>query len=155
MCCLTRLTTIVAAAAAAWASVTIGTGRSCSPATGTTSIDERTSQPSQPSAKPYAARTSRWPSAVAPPWLPMAGTRNGMAPWARTQATIRATTVVRSLMPREPMVIATSLPGSRSTPQAASVRSVSPATSSSDGSSSRMRTRWNRIVVAHPASFHA
>ena len=46
----------------------------------TTSIDERTGAPIVSSEMPYSFRISACPSAVAPPWLPIAGTTNGCAP---------------------------------------------------------------------------
>ena len=85
MCGFTRFTTMVAAAAAATASVTTGTGQS-SCGSATTSMLERMGQPMRSAPRPYDSSTARWPSAVAPPWLPMAGTRNGTAPWSRTHA---------------------------------------------------------------------
>ena len=46
----------------------------------TTSIVARMGAWTVCSVTPYEASTSIWPSAVAPPWLPMAGTMNGCAP---------------------------------------------------------------------------
>ena len=42
---------------------------------------------------PYDSRIRRWPSAVPPPWLPMAGTMNGSAPSRR-----RCTTAARKMI---------------------------------------------------------
>ena len=60
---------------------------------------------------PYSARTARWPSTVAPPWLPIAGTTNGSAPTARSSSATVRMTVWMSAMPRLPAVIATRCPG--------------------------------------------
>jgi hypothetical protein len=43
------------------------------------SMDERISAPVTSSVIPNVCNSSRWPSAVPPPWLPMAGIRNGIA----------------------------------------------------------------------------
>jgi hypothetical protein len=45
----------------------------------TTSIEDRMGAPMFDSRTPYEESTSFCPSAVAPPWLPMAGTTNGLA----------------------------------------------------------------------------
>src|SRR4029077_19263690 len=42
-------------------------------------MDERISAPVTSSVIPKVCNSSRWPSAVPPPWLPMAGIRNGIA----------------------------------------------------------------------------
>ena len=146
VCCLTRLTTIVAAAAAAWASVTIGTGRSCSPATGD-DVHRRAHLAALP-AVDEAVRLEHLALALGGGAAVAAHRRDeerrrhpGRAPTRRSCAT----TVVRSAMPTRPDGDGHLAAGrAGATPQSASVRSVAAATSSSDGSSSRTRTRWNR-----------
>ena len=78
--------------------------------TSVTSIDASIGAPTSRSVTPYPASTSRWPSAVAPPWLPMAGTITGSAPRARSHRTsVAAISPMRST-PRLPMAKATRLP---------------------------------------------
>src|SRR4051812_3466928 len=50
---------------------------------GTTSIVARIGAPTLASVTPSPASIATWPSAVAPAWLPIAGTMNGSAPRAR------------------------------------------------------------------------
>jgi hypothetical protein len=78
----------------------------------TTSIEERISAPTDSSVTPRLRRISTCPSAVAPPWLPIAGTIKGEAP-----ASFRISTRERKIpsipaIPRLPAVIATSDPDS-------------------------------------------
>ncbi len=48
------------------------------------SIVARISAPTDSSVMPSELSILSWPSAVAPPWLPIAGTTNGSAPRARS-----------------------------------------------------------------------
>ncbi len=76
-----------------------------------------------------------WPSAVAPPWLPITGTMKGSAPFAfSTVTTVRMTSGMRS-MPRLPAPMAMRLPKSASASSASSA--VSCAASTAAGSARR------------------
>ena len=77
----------------------------------TVSIDERISAPVYSSVTPYDSMISRWPSAVPPPWLPIAGMMTGIAPSPRTWSQIAFVMSAIFAMPRLPAVIATVLPG--------------------------------------------
>ena len=79
--------------------------------TSTVSMLERIGQPALLSVTPSPASSAFWPSAVAPPWLPMAGTTKGSAPQARTRAAMAATRTGSSAMPRLPTLRATRMPG--------------------------------------------
>ena len=56
------------------------TGGSPARPSSTASMVARTGTPIDSDVIPQPASTSRCPSAVAPPWLPIAGTMNGSAP---------------------------------------------------------------------------
>ena len=60
---------------------------------------------------PNPARTSIWPFAVAPPWLPIAGTINGLAPACFNKPAISRRINAKLAMPRLPAVTATESPG--------------------------------------------
>ncbi len=60
---------------------------------------------------PNVANTPVCPAAVAPPWLPMAGTTNGLASSSSTTSTIAFAAGTRSVIPRLPNAIATESPG--------------------------------------------
>ena len=70
----------------------------------------RISQPMVASVMPYCSSTERCPSAVAPPWLPMAGKTNGRAPCALSQSTVARTMTAMLAMPRLPAPTATVSP---------------------------------------------
>jgi len=78
----------------------------------TVSMLERIGQPTVCSVTPSWARTLICPSAVAPPWLPMAGTMKGRAPRSRTSRAMARTSAGRSASPRLPTVSAMLMPGS-------------------------------------------
>ena len=82
------------------------------------------------SVSPSDSIISRWPSAVAPLWEPMQGTRNGSAPFARSQSP--AAFVIRAMLsiPRLPAVIAT-LPRGGLNPRLSSCRRTSASMSAS------------------------
>ena len=61
-------------------------GPDASWATTTVSIEERISASRASAVMPSLASVASWPSAVAPPWLPIAGTTNGAAPRSRSPA---------------------------------------------------------------------
>ena len=96
------------------------------------------------SVTPYPASTSTWPSAVAPPWLPIAGRTNGSPPRSRTASP--AARRIRAMLatPRLPAVIPTRIPGLIPATRARTWARVSPAMSSSTGASKRCRTRTIR-----------
>jgi hypothetical protein len=79
--------------------------------TTTVSIVASTGQPTDSGVTPSPASISRWPSAVAPPCDPIAGTTNGSAPASRSQSTAAFTTGTRSRIPRLPAVTAILAPG--------------------------------------------
>jgi hypothetical protein len=62
------------------------------------------------SVTPYSVSKIRCPSAVAPAWLPMAGTTNGRAPTSCNTAHAARTTSAMQSMPRLPQVTATGAP---------------------------------------------
>ena len=72
---------------------------------------ERISQSAVCGVMPYEARTSSCPAAVAPPWLPIAGTMNTEAPAWRTRSTAAVTTSSMRSMPRLPAARQTRIPG--------------------------------------------
>ena len=101
---------------------------------------------------PYDSSTCRWPSAVPPPWLPMAGTRNGSAPSARKCSTAARRITAMLAIPRLPAVMATLCPGCtrRCSSSRASWAWTSPATSATRGRAKFWRTRkiwgdWTRL----------
>ena len=63
------------------------------------------------SVMPSSASIARWPSAVAPPWLPIAGTTNGSAPSSRSPAIVPRSSSTRPVRPRLPAPTATVIPG--------------------------------------------
>ena len=83
VCGLMRLTGMIRSAPAALRSRYSGMP-SAVRATSTVSIVARISQPMASSVIPSDSSIARWPSAVAPPWLPIAGTTNGSAPRSRS-----------------------------------------------------------------------
>ena len=107
---LMRFTTTMPSAAAAMASMRTGMPSTVSPMR-TVSMDERMGQPTASSVTPSDCRTESWPSAVAPPWLPMQGTRKGSAPRRFSSATTVARMMGMPVMPRLPAVTATRMPG--------------------------------------------
>src|SRR5215213_6928813 len=111
VCCLILPTTTIPSASEAMRSMYTGTPLWVSPIS-TTSIEDLIGAPTDSSVTPRLRRISTCPSAVAPPWLPIAGTRKGLAP-----ASFRISTSERRMasipaIPRLPAVIATSAPGS-------------------------------------------
>ena len=111
VCGLTRLTGMIRSASSkACRSTNTGTPGATSPRS-TVSIEERISQPIASGVIPYAARTSTCPWAVAPPWLPIAGTMKTDAPasWRRS-TTARTTWSIRSI-PRLPAATQARAPG--------------------------------------------
>lgn len=60
---------------------------------------------------PKPASISFCPSAVAPPWLPMAGTMNGSAPRRFTASTTALVMMSTLRIPRLPAVMAMIMPG--------------------------------------------
>ena len=104
------------------------------------SIVARISAPTDSSVMPSEWSIFSWPSAVAPPWLPIAGTTNGSAPRSRSPPIAPRVSSTRLLSPRLPAPTATVMPGvtagpSRSTTAARAVASTS-ATGVGDGTSS-------------------
>ena len=71
---------------------------------------DRDSRPNA-SVMPYDSSSRRCPSAVPPPWLPMAGTTNGSAPRPSRCSTIARVIAAMLAMPRLPAVTATLCPG--------------------------------------------
>ena len=59
---------------------------------------------------PSVASIARWPSAVAPPWLPIAGTTNGSAPSSRSPLIVPRSSSTRAVSPRLPAPTATVMP---------------------------------------------
>ena len=59
----------------------------------TVSISQRTGQPIAASVTPSSARRARWPSAVPPPWLPIAATTKGAKPERRGASSTVARTM--------------------------------------------------------------
>lgn len=110
LCGLTRLKTMIPSASCARRSMRTDMPLSRRP-TSTVSMLERIGQPALLSVTPSPASSAFWPSAVAPPWLPMAGTTKGSAPQARTRAAMAATRTGSSAMPRLPTLRATRMPG--------------------------------------------
>ena len=76
VCDLTRLMQSTASASAAFLSKRQGMPFSVAPYS-TVSMVARIGAPTLASVTPRWASTPAWPSAVAPPWLPIAGTMNG------------------------------------------------------------------------------
>ena len=107
---MTRLTSMIPSAWAAKASICTGWPSSVVPIC-TTCMDERMGQPTACSVMPRPSNSSSWPWAVAPPWLPMAGTKNGFAPASRSRATSAPKSWGIRSMPRLPAVMAISMPG--------------------------------------------
>ena len=110
MWALILLTSTTPSASEAILSMYTGTPRPVSPSS-TTSIDERIGAPQSSSVMPRDSRISTCPSAVAPPWLPIAGTIKGSA-----SISFRISTRERRIpsiwaMPRLPAVSATLMPG--------------------------------------------
>ena len=72
---------------------------------------ERIGQPTDAALMPYDSSTCRWPSAVPPPWLPIAGTSSGSAPSERKCSTAARRIKAILAIPRLPAVMATLCPG--------------------------------------------
>ena len=104
---------------------------------------DRIGQPTSASVMPYDSTTRRCPSAVPPPWLPIAGTMNGRAPSPLRCSTIARVIAAMSAMPRLPAVTATVWPGWTLRPSSsrASCRPTSPGTSSTRSASNVWRRR--------------
>ena len=66
-------------------------------ATSTVSIVARISAPMASSVMPSVSSIARCPSAVAPPWLPIAGTTNGSAPSSRKPLMVPRSSATRSV----------------------------------------------------------
>ena len=141
---LTRLTgTMRSAPSKALRSTNTGTPGTTSPRS-TVSIEERISQPIVAGVIPYPARTASWPSAVAPPWLPMAGTMNTSAPASCSRSTTALTTSSMRSMPRLPAATQARVPG-RTVPMTSSIaRRTAAGTSSIAAVSRRWRTSAQR-----------
>ena len=76
VCGLTRDTVTTASASRAFLSQQTGSPQLLVPMC-TAVMSVLTGTPRACSLTPYSASSSRWPSAVAPPWLPIAATTNG------------------------------------------------------------------------------
>ncbi len=138
VCGLTRLMAMMPSAANAAASQYTRYPSAVTP-TSIASIDDTMGQPSVASSSPRLAITSRWPSAVAPPCEPIAGTTKGSPPRSRTQpATAPVASAIRS-MPRLPPVSAIRAPGAMPAPMpdASSARRTATATSGNVSSAKR------------------
>jgi|GEM_PF-5037263 len=98
----------------------------------TVSMEERIGAPIASSVMPYSAMSSIWPSAVAPPWLPMAGTMKGFA--SSFFSSSMMVLMIRAMLdtPRLPAVIAIRCPGLTrpASPMPANSWRTAPATSS-------------------------
>ena len=81
VCGLIRLSRTMPSASKALRSKWIGRPKELVPRT-TVSISERIGQPTASSVTPSSASSARWPSAVPPPWLPIAATTKGARPSA-------------------------------------------------------------------------
>ena len=86
VCGLIRFSRTMPSASKALRSKWIGRPNELVPRT-TVSISERIGQPTAASVTPSSASSARWPSAVPPPWLPIAATTNGSNPSHRTAST--------------------------------------------------------------------
>ncbi len=105
-----RLTSTTPSASEAILSMYTGTPRSVSPSS-TTSMEDRIGAPQNSSVTPKDSRISTCPSAVAPPWLPIAGTIKGSAPISLRVATMERRISCISAIPLLPAVSATLMPG--------------------------------------------
>ena len=85
VCSLMRFSTSTPADSYAWRSIHTSPGRRTVPSF-TTSIDARIGMPIASSVMPSDSIIARWPSAVPPLCEPIAGNRNGRAPWSRSQS---------------------------------------------------------------------
>jgi hypothetical protein len=123
-------------------------------ATSTVSMVARISAPMASSVMPNDSSIARWPSAFAPPWLPMAGTTNGSAPSSRKPLMTPRMSATRSVRPRLPPPTATVIPGvtllaRRSTTDACALAATSPTGSgrgtgsSTSVSAGTLRSGWN------------
>src|SRR5215207_897803 len=153
VCCLILPTTTTPSASEAMRSMKTGTPLSVSPSS-TTSIEDLMGTPTDSSVTPRLRRISTCPSAVAPPWLPIAGTMKGFAP-----ASFRIWTSERKIssipeIPRLPAVIATSAPASiraliSSLPHC-SRRASSTLSTRGLGKSCRTLTTFGKLMVSTP-----
>ena len=110
MWALILLTSTTPSASEAILSMNTGTPRSVSPSS-TTSMEDRIGAPQDSSVTPRLSSISTCPSAVAPPWLPIAGTMKGSAPISlRTETSPRRIPSI-SATPLLPAVSATLMPG--------------------------------------------
>ena len=112
VCGLTRLMTNTPSAEVACASIWTGSPLSSVPIT-IVSIPARIGHPADAAVTPRCSSTRSCPSAVAPPWLPMHGTRKGRAPRSLNQSTVARTICGKPAIPREPTPMATSPLGRR------------------------------------------
>ena len=90
------------------------------------------------SVTPSSPSISIWPSAVALPWLPIAGITNGSPPSARTSSPIARITRAMLAMPRLPAVIAIRAPGLIVSAKRRTCDAVSPSISSRTGPVERL-----------------
>ena len=149
VCGLIRLTGMTRSAPAAWTSRCSGRPRT-SWATTTVSIDERISQSRASAVMPSLASVASWPSAVAPPWLPIAGTTNGAAPRSRSPAMAPRSSSTCAVKPRLPAPTATVIPSSTAPASARTTSSrAAPSTSATAGGSgtgSSMRVSRGTVI---------
>ena len=101
--------------------------------------------PHDSSVMPNVASIPTCPSAVPPPWLPIAGTMTGSAPRPRTCSTVARTATAMFAMPLLPAVIATRCPGCTRVPRSsdASASSTLAATSATSGPLTDWRAKKN------------
>ena len=145
VCSFTRLMGMIRSASYAARSNHTGRPFAQSPRC-TVSTVVTTGTPRRSSVTPYPASTSRCPSSVPPPWLPIAETMKGFAPSSMRQRTVVSTMRYRFWIPRLPTPTATRIPGftrARTSGFAISRRTV-PSISVRQVSSKRWRTRYMR-----------
>ena len=139
----TRLIAMIPSAAAAFAS-RCAIGPSGTRPSSTVSMVASIGMPTASSVTPRLASISSWPSAVAPPCDPMAGTTNGSAPSSRSHAPASRTTSGLSWMPRLPAVSATRIPAVTRPRNGSRASRVAAATSRTWGASNFCRTGSSR-----------
>ncbi len=100
----------------------------------TVSIVARISAPTDSAVTPRCSSIARWPSAVAPPWLPIAGTTNGSAPSERSPLIDPRSSSTRRDSPRLPAPTATVMPGRTASASVRVTASCAAASASSTGS---------------------
>ncbi len=110
-----------------------------------TSMEETTGAPQLSAVTPSRCSTAAWPSAVAPPWLPMAGTISGCAPSALIRLQTARTMTPSWSIPRLPTPTATRSPARM--PLAGKTESISRFTAAGRSlicsARKRIRTRQN------------